>query len=268
MQPLHRENRQILKNPMNHTQIVTAAQLENYADTRDSEAVIPELLYMLVNACPGLSMCRIPYGDKVNQPGLDGRVEIENGFNQFVPKKSSVWEIGTGRDPQDKATSDFRKRTDATSAEERAATVFVFVTPRSSGSGGWAEPQQTDWLNKRTGSGWREAKIIDGGILADWLRELPAIGKWLHEKIGSTKTIFGFSTPAEHWENLQTFVRSGDPPLPARLFLDGRDQACAELQRLFNGEISQMVIAADMRELAEHYERDAEREAARDPYGD
>ena len=207
--------------------------------------MIPELLYLLVNASPCLTVCRIPYGDKVNQPGLDGRVEIENGFNQFVPKKSSVWEIGTGRNPQDKATSDFKKRTDAMSAEERAAVAFVFVTPRSSGSGGWTEPQQADWLNKRTGFGWREVKIIDGGILADWLRELPAIGKWLHKKIGSTKTIFGFSTPAEHWENLQTFVRSGDPPLPAKMFLDGRDQACTELQRLFNGEISQVIIAAD-----------------------
>ena len=230
---------------MNQTQIVTAAQLESYADTRDSEAVIPELLYMLVNAAPGLTMCRIPYGDKVNQPGLDGRVEIESGFNQFIPKKTSVWEIGTGRNPQNKATNDFKKRTDAMSAEERAATAFVFVTPRSSGSDGWTEPQQADWLNGRTNSGWREVKIIDGGILADWLRELPAIGKWLHEKIGSTKTIFGFSTPAEHWENLQTFVRSGDPPLPAKLFLEGKDQACAELRRLFDGEISQMIIAGD-----------------------
>ena len=85
---------------MDHTKIVTAAELEAYADTRDSQAVIPELMYMLVNACPGITECRIPYGDKVNQPGLDGRVESENGFNQFVPKKSSVWEIGTGRDPQ------------------------------------------------------------------------------------------------------------------------------------------------------------------------
>ena len=45
---------------MEHTKIVTASDLESYADTRDSEAVIPELVYMLVNACPGLTECRIP----------------------------------------------------------------------------------------------------------------------------------------------------------------------------------------------------------------
>ena len=38
---------------MEHTLIVTAAELENYADTRDSECVVPELVYMLINACPG-----------------------------------------------------------------------------------------------------------------------------------------------------------------------------------------------------------------------
>jgi hypothetical protein len=85
---------------MEHTKIISAGELETYCETRESEAVIPELLYMLVNASPGVAECRIPYGDKVNQPGLDGRVETENGFNQFVPKKSSVWEIGTGSEPQ------------------------------------------------------------------------------------------------------------------------------------------------------------------------
>ena len=230
---------------MEHTQIVTAADLESYAETRDSEAVIPELVYMLVNACPGLAVCRLPYGDNVNQPGMDGRVEVENGFNQFVPKKSSVWEIGTGRNPQDKATSDFKKRTEEVSAEERAVTAFVFVTPRSKGPHGWPEPQQAEWRTKRNGYGWREVRIIDGVVLADWLRELPARGKWLHKKVAGTKAVFGFSTPAEHWENLQTFVQPGDPPLPAKLFLDGRDRASAELHRLFNGEISQLLIAAD-----------------------
>src|ERR1035437_751108 len=162
---------------MEHTHIVTASEVENYADTRDSEAVVPELVYMLVNESPGITVCRIPYGDKINQPGMDGRVESENGFHQFIPKKSSAWEIGTGSDPQDKATREFTKRTEAMSVEERAATAFVFVTPRSNGSGGWTEPQQSDWRNKRIGSGWHEVKIIDGIILADWLREYPAFGK-------------------------------------------------------------------------------------------
>jgi hypothetical protein len=43
----------------------------------------------------------------VNQPGLDGMAETEEGFLEFVPKGSSYWEIGTGANPQSKATRDF-----------------------------------------------------------------------------------------------------------------------------------------------------------------
>src|SRR5258705_13563819 len=101
------------------TQIVTANELESFAETRDSQAVIPELVWMLVNEVPDLTACRIPYGDAINQPGWDGLVETASGFRQFVPRKRSFWEIGTNADPQQKATRDFAKRTEVISAEEK-----------------------------------------------------------------------------------------------------------------------------------------------------
>ena len=75
---------------MEHTHIVNASELERYADTRESEAVIPELIWMLVNEVPDLTSCRIPYGDSVNQSGLDGLVEANSGFKQFVPSGTVV----------------------------------------------------------------------------------------------------------------------------------------------------------------------------------
>jgi len=119
---------------MQHTHIITAADLSRYADTRESQGVIPELVYLLIRqSVPNASACRIPYGDAVNQPGLDGVVECEEGYFQFVPDGSSCWEIGTGGDPQNKASDDFRKRTKKLSDAERAESSFVFVTPRSAG---------------------------------------------------------------------------------------------------------------------------------------
>ena len=64
---------------MKHTHIIRASDLERYADTRNSQAVIPELIYLLVSQS-NPSWCRIPYGDSVNQPGWDGRVQTEKGF--------------------------------------------------------------------------------------------------------------------------------------------------------------------------------------------
>jgi hypothetical protein len=220
---------------MEHTQIVTAAELENYANTIESEAAVPELIWMLVKeSSTDLTTCRIPYGDAVNQPGWDGLVETPSGFRQFVPQGKSFWEIGTGGDPQGKATSDFKKRTENTKPEDRKDATYMFVTPRGAGAGGWNEPAQTKWLDERKNSGWGRIKILDGIQIGDWLRDYPAIGKWLLKRMGLVKITSGFATPTEHWENLQQLSQpNNDPPIPPKLFWIGRDQARTELLRLF-----------------------------------
>jgi len=240
---------------MEHTQIVTVAELENYANTKESEAVVPELIWTLVKeSVSDLTTCRIPYGDAINQPGWDGLVETQGGFRQFVPQGKSLWEIGTGGDPQGKATSDFKKRTEATKPENRKDATYVFVTPRGAGAGGWNEPAQAKWIADRQDSGWGRIKILDGVQIGDWLREYPAIGKWLLKRMGLVKITSGFSTPTEHWENLQQLSQTNnDPPIPPKLFLVGRDQARAELLRLFGGETKQLAIVTESENDAEDF---------------
>lgn len=228
---------------MDHTHIVTAHELGGlYSDTRESEAVIPELIYLVVKqSVPSPYVCRIPYGDAVNQPGWDGIVEIEESFLEFVPEGKSYWEISTEKNPQNKATEVFKKRTEAITEAERSQASFVFVTPRSSGTGGWDEPKQTKWINTRKDSGWKRIHIIDGVKLADWLREFPAIGRWMAQKIGNTSSLGGITTPSEHWELIHSQGDKSDPPLPAKLFTLGRDNACNALQTLFE-DTSQMPL--------------------------
>ena len=247
---------------MDYTHIVDASDLERYADTQASEGVIPELVYKLVNqSVSQMSVCRIPYGGAVNQPGKDGLVETEDGFREFVPKGKSYWEIGTGRDPQKKATDDFRKRTKkiSTSESDRNESSFIFVTPRSSGSGGWNEPKQTAWLNRRKNRGWKAIRIIDGVKLADWLREFPALGRWMAKEIGLSSTLSDLSTPAEHWEMIRISAASvaatasaasatpANPPLPPEIFIVGRDNACNALQELFEGKTQRQIFFAESR---------------------
>ncbi len=227
---------------MDHTHIIRAPDLHRYADTRDSQAVIPELIYFLVKqSVSNLSLCRIPYGDAVNQPGWDGLVEAGEAFVEFVPSGRSYWEIGTGLKPQDKATEDFRKRTDRLSEANRAAASFVFVTPRSD----WTEPKQTEWLSHRKDRGWKLIRIIDGVKLADWLREFPAIGRWVAKKIDLSTSLGGLSTPREHWESICEEKASGDPPLPPKLFTEGRDNACNSLQATFEGQQQKLPLFAE-----------------------
>jgi hypothetical protein len=239
---------------MEHTQIVTANQLEEYALRRDSEAVIPELIWWLVtSSAPDITACRIPYGDSINLPGYDGLVESENGFRHFVPKQTSYWETGRSRNPQTKATQDYKKRKKEMSVAERRSASYIFVTPHSKA---WPYPAQRNWVKTRgEKDGWRRITILDGVQLADWLRDFPAIGKWLLKKIDPVTSANGFETVAEHWELLShpNLTKIDEPPLPPKIFIVGRDKACEELNRLFRGEISQLLLGTESDKDAEDF---------------
>jgi len=232
---------------MKHTQIVNARDLARYADARESRAVIPALVHRLVKrSVQKLTVCRIPHGEEAEQPGLDGLVECEDGFFEFVPKGKSFWEIGTGRNPQEKATDDFKKRTEEIPAEVQKNSSFVFVTPRSSGAEGWDEPKQRQWREQyEKNSKWKHIHIIDGVMLADWLEEFPAIGKWMATKLGWMQSLGGLSTAAEQWKITSFVSTAGDPPLPPKLFTAGRNNACNALWEVFKGETPILQLFAE-----------------------
>ncbi|HEV7406601.1 MAG TPA: hypothetical protein VGO11_26860 [Chthoniobacteraceae bacterium] len=231
---------------MSHTTLIKAEDFDFFAITGENvPAVITELILRLVNEIPDLTSGRIPYGRDINQPGWDGIVETASGFRQFVPKGRTVWEVGTGNDPRDKATREFKKRTGQVSAEDRAQTGFVFVTPRRAASGGWNLPSQETWIAKRAGAGWQELKILDATALADWLIEFPSIARWFLVQTGVPKAATNFSTPFEHWEHLSRLTGPENPPLPSEIFLHGKQRACAEMERLMKGELSQVVFRAE-----------------------
>lgn len=239
---------------MKHTSIVTPNDLARYADTRESEEVIPELICRLIRqSAANISECRIPYGDAINQPGMDGVVDCKTGFLEFVPSGKSYWEIGTGKDPQEKASSDFQKRTEELSDEERANSTFVFVTPRSAEANGWDEPKQRTWIKRQQGKGWKRIIIIDGVKLADWLREFPAIGRWLAAKVGILPNLSGVITPLEHWNLTQSKFKNSNLiqsqfnglALPPELFISFRDKACSALETIFSGETKKLFIIAE-----------------------
>ena len=232
---------------MDHTHIVQASDLERYADTRDSEAVIPELLYLLVRqSVSNASVCKIPYGKTVNLPGWDGIVEAETLFPEFVPEGRSYWEVGTGVNPNEKATAEFKKRTSSLPVDDRGKASFVFVTPRFRG---WSEPDQALWIGTRKSSGWKDVRIIDGVTLANWLREFPAIGRWMAKRAGLSTGLSALTTPSEHWEIIRDQAKSKadprDPPLPSQLFIEGRGNACVALEKLFEGTSDRLLLFAE-----------------------
>jgi len=232
--------------------LVTSRDLENFADTRLSQGLIPELVDLLIRqSVSNLRYCRIPHGDAIGQRGADGRVETPGGYGEFVPAGESVWEFGSGADPRRKATEDLSNRTRSLEADVRSRSTFVFVTPRSSG---WDGDKQQEWCDEHRGDGWKSICVIDGVRLEAWLREFPAIGMWLLRHMDDTKSVEGMEIPKEHWENLEALsAQHGDPPLPPALFLTGRDEAIRELGLLFRGEKNLLCLGIEAERDAEDF---------------
>ena len=216
---------------MECTKIITAGDLSRYANSYISRGVIPELVYHLVRqSISEGDVCRIPYGDSIYQQGMDGIVECTYNDLSFVPEGRSYWEIGTGVGSKKKATDDLIKRTGQVAESVRRNTCFVFVTPRSSGK--WGE----EWLAEHADKGWKEIYIIDGVKIADWLREFPAIARWLATKMGIIPKESGITTPMEYWK--ENFCRGQDaaPLLPPSLYTATRERACRTLEDVFKGK--------------------------------
>lgn len=79
--------------------------------------------------------------EEVNGGGFDGEVFAQVA-TPFVPEGFSIWEVGTSKDPADKAQKDYKKGTDSPGDVDIANTAFVFVTPRH-----W--PGKNDWAKKK-----------------------------------------------------------------------------------------------------------------------
>jgi hypothetical protein len=89
---------------------ITENQLDDWVrgNARDAQGLIVELVWRLVAASsPNPKQRRFPLGDSIGQPGPDGVLDTDFGFNPFVPEGRSFWEIGTGLHAGAKATSDY-----------------------------------------------------------------------------------------------------------------------------------------------------------------
>src|SRR5262245_27673530 len=110
---------------------ISAKNLEQWSDTLDSRKLLSDLVGSLIRATARtITQYRFPSGDFSQLPGFDGLLEAEN-IPPWVPKGISVWEFGTGEDPEEKASGDYDKRTKDPKTVDPKNTTFVAVTSRA-----------------------------------------------------------------------------------------------------------------------------------------
>lgn len=230
---------------MIHNRIITENQLDEWVrgNSREAQGVIVELVWRLVAASsPKPRDRRFPLRDSIGQPGPDGFLHTDFGFDQFVPEGKSFWEVGTGIRVGSKATSDYKDRTTATPKAVRRESTFIFVTPlsgRRDWEYTWKEDAQARWLeDRRQRKDWRDVRVIDGSRLIDWLDHFPAVERWLADKMGLP--VQQMQTPEQRWADLKTI---GDPPpLTPDVFLANREAACGKLKEVFSGTTLQLKL--------------------------
>ena len=226
--------------------IINENQLDAWVrgNAREAQELAVNLVYRLVAAsCPNPRERRFPLGDSIGQHGPDGILHVDSGYAPFVPDGRSYWEIGsggsTGKDVQNKATSDYNSLTKALEENIRGDSTFVFVTPRS-GVSAWKEQAQAAWLEERRKTGeWKDVQMIDGTNLIDWLHYFPTVGIWLAGRIHGPQ-LDHIEIPERRWEELRT--RGTPPQLTPDVFLANRGNACQELQDALEGRTPRLKL--------------------------
>lgn len=219
---------------------ITAANLEQWAETLQARTVFPALVADLIRAsAPEISSIRFPSGDKGQVRGFDGFLEAA-GVSPYVPDGNSIWEFGVTGDVIGKADGDYKKRTEEVDAIVRANTTFVFATPRT-----WDRPRKkiADWLKQKRDLGeWKGVEYIDGIAIEDWLIAHPAVAsRYSKYELNQMPQLGAYSTD-EFWDEYSSrFVRG----LVEDVLLAGRESQETNLLQKLMGGSGTMPYAAD-----------------------
>lgn len=159
---------------------VKAHHLDTWSGTRDSQDTLPEIVRRLIHASvTDISQIRFPSEDAVRMRGFDGKLVTGNIKHHYVPAGASDGEFGTGEDPQEKASQDYKKRTENPKGVDPKTTTYVAVTSRM-----WDTDKKDAWCAERQVRGeWLAVKAYDAVDLEAWLRDCPTVGVWVAERL-------------------------------------------------------------------------------------
>jgi addiction module HigA family antidote len=239
---------------------IKAMQIEAWSERQEARAELAVLIRRLVvSTGAALSKADFPAFENSQRKGWDGTV-VAGSATPWIPLGNSGWEFGVNRDAARKAEEDYAARTKGLSAQARADTSFVFVTPRNwAGKEPWA-------AGKRAKGEWKDVRAYDASDLEQWLEVSIPAQAWMAEQlaIGAgevqtldacwkrwagvtnpefSKELFGSAAQA-HAEILARWLQS-PAERPLTVVADSADEALAALACLFESEPVRQSNAAD-----------------------
>jgi len=137
---------------------ISATQIDQWAETRESQSILPQLIRRLIWAVTIPNQINFPAGDSINQPGWDGEV-INEYENNWVPKGRSFWECSCQKNVTKKANKDYKKRTEEIPPDIRANSTLVIVSARR-----WWNKKRWQSEKKKVGE-WADIRVYDADDL-------------------------------------------------------------------------------------------------------
>ena len=191
---------------------ITSTHLKQWADTRECQGLLPELMRRLICASvSAIDRISFPVGDAVHMPGWDGIVASSEAID-VVPEGISLWECGATEGIKAKANGDYAKRTKNPLGYDKSAATFVFVAPRE-----WQGADE--WLRNHQGE-WKNVFVYTAVELEAWIEKFPSVGMWLASKLNILPA-GGYCLPEDYWSRWAT---GKDIILPYDIVLSGRQE--------------------------------------------
>jgi hypothetical protein len=217
--------------------LVSATDLDDWSRRRAAQGKLPQVVRKLIatTAGPGnIAKIDVRADEGVQLSGPDGMLVIKAESDPMIPVGDSLWEMGTNRDPKDKADGDYGKRLADPPELNRAVTTFVFVTSRRwAGKAAWAEGRRKEGV-------WKDVLAYDADDLEAWLERAPGVHVWLSGLIG--KALPGaqdLSSFGEIWMN------ATDPALSPEFIIAGRHDQVALLQQWAQGQPAAIAVRGE-----------------------
>jgi hypothetical protein len=221
--------------------LVNASDLDDWADTKEAESLLPELIRQLTYATrketePQYIAFRTGAG--VNLSGWDGIVVADNN-NDYIPRGSSGWEVSKRTDIRTKANEDYDDRKDDPDRIDPSESTFIFVTPRR-----WSE--KDSWVDEKNDEdNWQQVRAYDADDIHGWLTQCPVVHFWFSQHLGKHPN--GVKDLKTFWNDWSQLT---DPPTAPELILSGREQVVEHIHRWLESDSPRILLKADTKKEA------------------
>ncbi|MFC4356217.1 hypothetical protein ACFO0S_14245 [Chryseomicrobium palamuruense] len=219
--------------------LVDATDIVQWADRRDSQSILPQLIRSLIlSSSEHIEKISFAAGEGVSLGGWDGITIVEES-SSFVPSGITVWEMGVNRSVKKKADDDYKKRSENPLIMIPSETTYVFITPRRWGN-------KDEWTEERQKEGiWKEVRVYDADDLETWLSQSPTVHVWLSILSGKHP-----QNCTDLWSYWTDWSEETQPIISSEMVLAGRENITAEIYHWLKSSTSPLRLQAETRDEA------------------